>query len=196
MAKFMIEIYKAYQGKSAIFSQADINHLISHERDGHIYGFRVDRSEGDISITHYGGNAGYNTGMTISLTSGNGLVYLINSENGWQLGRDLLLSASAQYQWKNFKQTPVYRKKLTSDVLSRFAGKYKWNKQDDFSVRYDETINSLSLIFPVGIEYKLTPIVGDEFEFIHQDSGDKVTFSQKGGIQSFSLYGGIAVKLN
>ncbi len=46
----------------------------------------LNRSGDDISITHYGGNAGYSTGMTISLTSGNGLVYLINSDNGGGAG--------------------------------------------------------------------------------------------------------------
>lgn len=196
MAKFLIEIYKAYQGKSLLFSQSEIKSLISHERDGHIYGFRVDLSDDGISITHYGGNAGYNTGMTINLTSGNGLVYLINSDNGWKLGRDLFLSASQQYNWKNFKQTNVYRKHLDNEVLKELSGKYKWNNQDDFSVRYNENNNIISLLFPGGDEYKLTPIVGEELEFIHQNSGEKVTFFKKDGIQSFTLYGGLAVKQN
>jgi CubicO group peptidase (beta-lactamase class C family) len=194
MAKFLIEIYKAYQGKSSVFSQSDIKSLISHERDGHIYGFRVEQADGEISITHYGGNTGYSTGMTINLSSGNGLVYLINSENGWALGRDLFLSASQVYNWKFFKQINAYRKHLDSEVLKGLSGKYKWNNQDDFSVRFDENNNLISLLFPGGDEYKLTPIVGDELQFIHPNSGDKVTFLKKDGIQSFSLYGGLAVK--
>ncbi len=39
MAKFLIEIYNAYQGKSSIFSQSDIKSIINHERDGNVYGF-------------------------------------------------------------------------------------------------------------------------------------------------------------
>lgn len=194
MAKFLIEIYNAYQGKSSVFSQSDVKTLISHQRDGHIYGFRVDETDGEISITHYGGNTGYNTGMTINLSSGNGLVYLINSENGWALGRDLLLSTAQIYQWKNFTRTYVYRKKVDSETLSGLAGNYKWNNRDDFSVRFHESNNFVSLLFPGGDEYKLTPIAGGELEFIHQNSGDKVTFLKKDGGQAFSLYGGIAVK--
>lgn len=196
MAKFLIEIYKAYQGKSSVFSQTEIKSLLSNERAGQIYGFIVDRSNDGIAITHYGGNAGYRTGMTINLTTGNGLVYLINSDNGGMLGDELFLSAAQVYNWKIFKQTTVHRKHLDAQLLKELSGGYKWNNQIDLSIRFDETNNSISLFFPNGDEYKLTPIVGDELEFIHQKSGIKVKFSKKDGVQSLYLYGELAVKLN
>ena len=196
MAKFLIEIYKAYQGKSAVFSQAEIKSLISDERDGQIYGFRVDRVDDDIAITHYGGNAGYRTGMTINLTTGNGLVFLINSDNGGMLGDELFLSAAQVYNWKNFQQTTAYKKHLDAQILKGLTGAYKWNNRVDLVIRFDENNNSISLFFPNGDEYQLTPIIGDEFEFIHQKSGIKVKFLKMNGIQSFSLYGELAVKQN
>lgn len=197
MAKFLIEIYNAYQGKSSIFSQSDIQSIISQERDSQVYGFILNRSGNDISITHYGGNAGYRTGMTISLTSGNGLVYLINSDNGGALGNELLLSASQVYNWQHFKQTNVQRKNIRSDVLKRLSGKYKWNNQIELSITFDENNNQISLYFPNGDEYKLVTIAGDKdtLEFIHPNTGVKVTFSIKDEYQSFSLYGQTAVKL-
>ena len=195
MAKFLIEIYKAYQGKSSIFSQADIKSIISQERDGQVYGFILNRSGDDIAITHYGGNAGYRTGMTISLTSGNGLVYLINSDNGGALGNELLLSAAQVYNWQHFKQTNAQREQVSSEVLKGLSGEYKWNDQIDLSIRYDASHNLISLIFPNGDEYKLTPIVGDELDFIHPNTGVKVTFLMKDDFRSFTLYGQTAVKL-
>lgn len=195
MATFLIEIYRAYQGKSSIFSQSDIKSIISHERDGHVYGFILNRSGDDISITHYGGNAGYRTGMTISLTSGNGLVYLINSDNGGPLGNELMLSASQVYNWQHFKQTNVQRKQVSSEVLKGLPGEYKWNNQIDLSITFDENNKLISLIFPNGDEYKLTPVVGDELEFIHPDTGVKVMFIKKDDFRSFTLYGQTAVKL-
>ncbi len=83
---------------------------------------------------------------------------------------------------------------MSNDVLKQLQGHYKWNDQDDFAVRFDENNNSISLLFPGGTEYKLIPIVSDALGFIHQNSGDKVTFLNRGGSWSFSLYGGIAVK--
>lgn len=196
LAAFMIEIYNAYQGKSTVFSQPDIQSIISHERDGLAYGFIVDRSGSGISITHYGGNAGYRTGMTIDLITGNGLVYLTNSDNGGNLGNELLLSASKVYGWQHFKQTDVQRNEVSSEVLKGLPGEYKWNNQIDLSIRFDETSNQISLYFPNGDEYKLTPVLGDELDFIHPNTGVKVSFIKKDKLRSFTLYGQLAAKTN
>lgn len=196
MAKFLIEIYNAYQGKRSIFSTSDIESMISQERDGLAYGFILNRSGDDISITHYGGNIGYRTGMTISLTSGNGLVYLINSDNGGALGNELLLSASQVYGWEHFRQTEATRTQVSPDDLMPLAGDYKWNKQVDVSIRYDESSSSISLIFPNGDAYELTPILGEELDFIHAGTGVTVSFLQKDDYNSFKLYGQTAVKLD
>ncbi len=196
MGKFLIEIYNAYQGKSSIFSHSDIKSMLSHERDGHVYGFILQRSGDDIAITHYGGNAGYRTGMTISLTSGNGLVYLTNSDNGGALGNELLLSASQVYNWKQFKQTIVQRKQVEPEVLKGLSAKYKWNNQIDLSITFDEINNKVTLHFPNGDEFKLVPVAGEELDFIHPNTGVKVSFLKKDGFRSFTLYGQTAVKLN
>lgn len=155
----------------------------------------MNRSGDDIAITHYGGNAGYRTGMTISLTSGNGLVYLINSDNGAALGNELLLSASQVYDWQHFKQTNVQRKQVSSEVLRGLAGKYKWNNQIDLSIKFDENNDQISLYFPNGDEYKLTPIQGEEQDFIHPNTGVKISFLKNDNLSSFTLYGQTAVKL-
>ena len=195
MALFLIEMYKAYHGKSSIFTQADIQSIIKQERDGQAYGFLLSRSGGDIAITHYGGNVGYRTGMTISLTSGNGLVYLINSDNGGALGNELLLSASQVYSWEHFKQTNASREQVSAEELEQLSGDYKWNNQVDLSIRYDESNELIALIFPNGDEYKLTPITGDELNFIHLNTGVEVAFLEKDDFKSFTLYGQTAVKI-
>ncbi|PHN06996.1 serine hydrolase domain-containing protein [Flavilitoribacter nigricans] len=195
LSKFLIEIYNAYQGKSAIFSQSDIQSILSQERDGHVYGFLVNRSGDDIALTHYGGNEGYRTGMTISLSSGNGLVYLINSDNGVALGNELLLSASRVYNWQHFEQSQVTRKQVNADDLKPLAGEYKWNGQIDLSIRYEESDQQIILIFPNGDEYKMTPIVGDGLAFIHPNTGVELTFLTEDKFESFRLYGQTAVKL-
>jgi hypothetical protein len=155
----------------------------------------LNRSGDDIAITHYGGNAGYRTGMTISLTSGNGLVYLINSDNGGALGNELMLSASQVYNWQHFKQTNAQRKQVTSKVLKGLSGEYNWNNQINLSVTFDENKGQISLFFPNGDEYKLTPIDGDELDFIHPNTGVQISFMTKDDLQSFTLYGQTAIKL-
>jgi len=195
LAKFLIEIYRAYHGKSAIFNQDEIATILSQERDGHVYGFIVNRTEDDITITHYGGNMGYRTGMTISLINGKGLVYLTNSDNGGLLGNELLLSASQIYGWSDFKQENVYRKEVSDDILKGLAGKYMWNKQIPLSITYNDDNKSISLFFPNGDEYQLSPIKGEELDFIHPNTGVEVSFSDKDHLQSFSLYNQTATKM-
>jgi CubicO group peptidase (beta-lactamase class C family) len=194
LAKFMTAIYNAYQGKPSIFSQSDIESMIKDERDSHVYGFIVNRTEDDLAITHYGGNAGYRTAMTISLTTGNGLVYLINSDNGGNLGNELLLSAAQVYGWKHFPQTQAERKEIDTQTLKALVGAYKWNDQIDLNIRYDEKEKRIVLIFPNGDAYKLVPVVGDELDFVHPNTGIEVAFLQEDNFNSFSLYGQKALR--
>ncbi len=196
LAKFLIEIYRAYKGDSSIFSQADIHALINDERNGSVYGFLLNHSGDDIAITHYGGNAGYRTGMTISLTSGNGLVYLMNSDNGAALGNELLLSASQVYHWKHFKQTEVQLELIEPRVLKELTGKYRWNNETELSITFDESTEKVSLHFPNGDIYELVPVAGEELDFIHPNTGVSVSFLKKDNYRSFNLYGQTAVKLN
>ena len=194
LAKFMTQIYNAYQGKPSIFSQSDVESMISDERDGHIYGFIVNRTKDDLAITHYGGNAGYRTAMTISLTTGNGLVYLINSDNGGNLGNELLLSAAQVYGWKHFGQNQLHRQEIDTEILKTLVGEYNWNDQVDLNMRYDEKEKLIALIFPNGDEYKLVHVVGDELDFVHPSTGIEVSFLQGDNYDSFSLYGQKALR--
>lgn len=196
LSNFLIEIYRAYNGESSVFSKSDIETILADERYGQSYGFILNRTEDDIAITHYGGNAGYRTGMTISLTSGNGLVYLINSDNGGSLGNALLLSAAQVYDWQHFPQTSAERDTVTADVLKELPGQYKWNDQIDLSVTYDEASNQISLFFPNGDEYKLTPTVGEDLDFIHANTGVTLTFHEADNFNTFTLYQATANKLN
>ncbi|MEM0517107.1 serine hydrolase domain-containing protein [Aequorivita flava] len=194
MANFLIEIHKGYQDQSSIFSKSEIQSILNQERDGHIYGLIVDKSEKGFAITHYGGNAGYRTGMTIDLNTGKGLVYLINSDNGGALGNELLLSASQLYRWNHFKRTSAKRNQLDSEVLKQLIGKYKWNSQVELSISYDDETNLFSLHFPNGDTYELISIKDEELCFINPNTGVNVKFLKSSNYNSFLLYGQTAVK--
>ncbi|WP_417201372.1 serine hydrolase domain-containing protein [Bizionia sp.] len=194
MANFLIEIYKGYQGESAVFSKSEIQSILNQKRDGHIYGLIVDKSDASFAITHYGGNAGYRTGMTIDLNTGKGLVYLINSDNGGALGNELLLSASQLYNWNHFKRTSVKRNTLDIPLLKQLSGKYKWNNQVELSISFNEAAKQLLLHFPNGDTYTLIPVKDSELSFINPNNGVKVQFLKSSEFKSFNLYGQMAVK--
>lgn len=196
MAKFLIEIYKGYQGRSSVFSKAEIQSIIDQERDGHIYGLIVDKSNSGFAITHYGGNAGYRTGMTLDLNTGKGLVYLINSDNGGALGNELFLSASQVYGWNHFKRDTVKRKVQDTELIKTFAGEYKWNDQVDLNISFNRDFAQLFLHFPNGDGYDLVAIEGEALTFVNPNTGVIVKFLESSDFNSFILYGQKAIKLN
>ena len=194
MALFLIEIYKAYHGKSALFTQAEIEAMLDQQREGHVYGFIIQREGDAISLTHYGGNVGYRSGMTINLTSGNGLVYLINSDIGADLGNELLLSASEVYDWPHFKQTAVRRGEISEDSLQALAGDYFWNNQIELSLEFDKEQKQIVLVFPNGDRYELYPVQSNGLQLIHPKTGVMISFRKEDAMEVFSLYGQKAVR--
>ncbi|MDW3646055.1 MAG: hypothetical protein R8P61_03255 [Bacteroidia bacterium] len=75
------------------------------------------------------------------------------------------------------------------------SGEYKWKKQIDLSIQYDDSKGLISLYFTNGEEYKLIPIHGDEMDFVNPNTGVKVSFINKDDFRSFTLYGQTAGKL-
>ena len=195
MATFMLEIYKGYQGKSTLFSQSEIKQMLENEKDGHVYGFILNHEGDDITLTHFGGNVGYRTGMSISLTTGDGLVYLLNSDNGAALGNQLMLTASKLYDWSSFKQIIKTKREAKIEILKSLAGNYLWNEQLELSISYDDEHQQISLHFPNGDQYKLTPIEGHGKSFIHQDTATLLSFSSWDKKAEFTVYGQLAVKM-
>lgn len=83
LAMFLLEIHKAYEGKSNVFTQASILEMLANPISNHAYGFRLIGGGDQVFITHYGGTVGYRAGMTLNLQTGNGA----EQPNNW-LRRD------------------------------------------------------------------------------------------------------------
>ena len=109
LALFLLEIHKGYEGTSSLFTQASIGKLLSNKVENHTYGFRLI-GEGDmVFITHYGATEGYRAGITFNLQTGDGAVFLANSNNGANLGEEFFNSVSRTYEWPVFREKKVKR---------------------------------------------------------------------------------------
>ena len=188
LATFLLEIRKGYEGKSGVFSQASIRELLAKPIEDHAYGFRL-MGEGDqVFITHYGGTVGYRAGMTLNLRTGDGAVYLTNSDNGANLGVEFFSAVSRAYDWPTFREVQVMRATQPVDVLQSLVGQYAFPEQDrKVSVVYEN--QALTLLFPNGERYAMTPIQGESREFIHPDSAARASFDGKGADLLLHLYG-------
>jgi len=196
LAALLVEVWKGYHGRSSVFKQASLRALLDAPPvEGHVYGFRLIGEGAGRMLVHYGGTAGYNAGMAINLQTGDGAVYLANAESGRVLGHELLMSVSRVYGWQAFRETRVRRARAEAAALEGLGGRYHfaaWNSR----VVVEQAQAQLSLVFPNGDRYALTPIEAPEpLQFIDAISGVRVGF-QRGaeGVVTMQLYGGQGVR--
>lgn len=189
VAMFLVEIRRGYEGKSDVFTQASIREMLANPIQNHAYGFRL-MGEGDqVFIIHYGGTVGYRAGMTLNLRTGDGAVFLTNSDNGANLGAEFFSAVSRAYGWPIFREEHVKRMHPPPAVLQSLTGSYAFAEQGwKVSVIYQN--DSLTLVFPKGDRPSLimVPIQGRPREFIH-DTGVRISFDGEGDDMKIHLYG-------
>jgi len=196
LAKFLVEIFKAYHGQSDALDKEAIRHLLHDQRHGHAYGFIVSSNEGEApTITHYGGNVGYRSFMFINLQTGDGAVYLTNSDGGGNLGSEFLHSASRVYGWQSYQQQEAVRAYRSEEALKRLVGEYAFNENLKVTIDYSDSEKAIGVNFPNGDRYSLVPIAGD-YQFIYAGSGVTVSFAIDADTQSLTLYGDTATKVD
>lgn len=189
LAMFLLEIHKGYHGKSDFFSQASIRELFSSPINNHAYGFRL-MGEGDqVFITHYGGTVGYRAGITLNLQTGDGAVFLANSNNGANLGEEFFSAVSRVYDWPVFRAQKVKRVEHSSADLDSLVGIYSFGQQD-WQVSVVRERDSLKLVFPAGnrLPLSMVPIQGRAFEFIHE-TGVVANFIGENNNMKIQLFG-------
>lgn len=188
LATFLLEIRKGYEGKSDVFSQASVREMLAKPIDDHAYGFRLIGEGDQVFVTHYGGTVGYRAGMTLNLLTGDGAVYLTNSDNGANLGVEFFSAVSRAYNWPTFREVQVTRATQPVDVLQSLSGQYEFAEQDwKVSVVYEN--QALTLLFPNGDRYAMAPVQGGPREFIHPDTAVRASFDGEGADLLLQLYG-------
>lgn len=187
LAQVLLEMHKAYKGQSSVLAKASMEGLLSKPVDGSSYGFRRMVAEDQLFVTHYGGTVGYNAGMTLNLDTGEGAVYLTNSENT-HLGPEFLSAVARVYGWPIFREEKVTRASRPEEMLAPFSGDYVFPEQGwKVSVVFEQGM--LTLVFPNADRYALVPIEGGEHDFIHADSGVRASFERKADDLLINLYG-------
>ena len=193
LAALLIELRRAWLGQSKVLTRESIEELLAQPIEGHAYGFRL-MGEGDQRfLVHYGGTAGYNAGMTLNLQTGDGAVYMANSENGYALGPEFLGAVARGYGWPVFRALQVTRVPQPEAVLQSLAGAYAFAAQGwQVSVLYEH--EALTLVFPNGDRYAMAPIEGEPLDFIHPDTAVRARFQREGGELRLKLYGQTGVR--
>lgn len=134
LAKFIIEIQLAYQGKSEkVLNQKTTQLMLTpYINNGVGLGVFISDSASTQYFSHSGSNLGFVSLYDGSFTGGNGIIVMANTDNGAIL-QEIINSIATVYGFKGLLFTSVKTiVKVDTSVLKKYTGIYK--SSPDFTV--------------------------------------------------------------
>ncbi|MEQ1817504.1 MAG: serine hydrolase [Terricaulis sp.] len=114
LAQVAIEMARARRGESASVLSAEMaQRMLTEERDSSVLGWMLGSGGG--MFWHNGGTQGYRASMRMYSETGDGLVFLSNSDNGHDIVFALTNAVAAHWNWPNYEPrfiSPVVLVKL------------------------------------------------------------------------------------
>ena len=139
LAKIIIDLQNSYRNKGGILNQASVKDMMTplalvsdgftKEQIG-LGTFLLQNNkrtdEASRYFNHSGSNAGFIADATGSLTNGNGLVVMMNDNNGAnELGKEIRRAVAQVYGWTGFLPKPLTTYILPDSLLDAYVGRYQ-----------------------------------------------------------------------
>ncbi|WP_316755635.1 serine hydrolase [Pedobacter aquatilis] len=128
LAKYIIETQLAYKGKSAkVLDEQTTKLRLSPymNKNGAALGVFVEDYNGVKYFGHGAGNAGFTGGYYGSFEGGNGLIIMVNSDNG-EIIQELINSISTTYGFAGLSKTrKVTLTEVSEQELNSYLGNYQ-----------------------------------------------------------------------
>jgi CubicO group peptidase (beta-lactamase class C family) len=136
LCHYIIEMQLAYAGKSArVLNKQSVHTMLTPAENAGESGLGVfiNKKGGDSYFQHGGANEGFRCQYYGSLENGNGVVIMVNSDNG-NIMNEVLNSVAKVYKWNDFyvpeKKTVVT---VPENILDEYLGMYG-NEEVTFSI--------------------------------------------------------------
>ncbi len=161
LARLVIDLQNSYRGKGGVLSQASAKAMMTplavvsdgcyKEQIGlgaFLLQCTVSTNERGVYFTHTGVNAGFLAEATGSVVGGNGVVVMMNDNNGAnELGKEIRRAVAQVYNWIDFLPKPLLPRTLPDSLLDEYVGRYQRGADEVVSVRRKgnlliETINN------------------------------------------------------
>jgi CubicO group peptidase (beta-lactamase class C family) len=195
LAKYIIETQLAYEGRSAkvLNQQMTVLRMTPYRNEHAALGVFLDNLDSTKYFQHGGANEGFRCQYFGSLTGGNGLVIMVNSDNGAIIA-EIVNSIAKVYHMKGLFRS-VVRKKISIDstVLQQYAGSYSFNSKVTVVVSREGDNLFVQLtgqpkfqIFPESKNKFFLTVVDAEIEFISDGTGQisKAILYQNGEVHN------------
>ena len=193
LALFAIEVRNAYLGEGDLLDRSTAVELLTAQLDDEGIGIIV-RGEGEtFSFAHGGGNVGYRAFMIMYVDSGDGAVYMTNSDQGSAVGREMLRAASSVYGWPGYKPTMMRRVAVERAALTPLEGTYDFGDGVQVVIALHDSMDQISITFPNGDKYALVPT--GPLSFVHPETGVTVDFEGTDDLRKVIVYGDAGVRV-
>jgi CubicO group peptidase (beta-lactamase class C family) len=127
LAKYIIETQLAYAGKSAkVLDQTSTKlRLTPYQDQSAALGVFIEDYNGKKYFGHGGANEGFRSGYYGSFEGGNGLVIMVNSDNG-EIIQELINSIATVYNFTGLNKSTILRPIAVEDkLLDSYLGNYQ-----------------------------------------------------------------------
>lgn len=192
LAKFIIETQQSLQGKSNKVLSKEMSQLMLTpylDRRAAL-GVFIENKGGQKYFTHGGSNEGFRSIYYGSMDGGNGVVIMVNSDNG-AIMQEIINSIASVYQWKDFYK-PIVKKlvAVADSISSAYVGKYEIRPQfiltitkENGQLKAQATGQGKLDLFPEAENKYFVKVANIILEFVRNESGmvDKVFIYQNGG---------------
>jgi CubicO group peptidase (beta-lactamase class C family) len=180
LAKYIIETQLSLKGESEKVLSAEYTELrLTPYKGNAALGVFIDTKEDDKYFQHGGANEGFRSQYYGDIESGNGVVVMVNSDNG-AIMQEIIRSVAGAYEWENFYDDDVKKiAKLSDDELKAFEGFYRAKEGNNY-LRFLVKDHQLALTqLWDGREIMFSPESG--LDFFCKDFPFPLKFARKGG---------------
>jgi CubicO group peptidase (beta-lactamase class C family) len=184
LSKYIIETQLALQGKShkVINQQTTKLRLTPYLNKNAALGVFIDSLQDGVKYFEHGGaNEGFRCLYFGSLQGGNGVVVMVNSDNG-DIMNEIVNSVAKVYEFKGLNRSK-FRKEiaLADTILQKYTGKYEISPKLTFAVTLEgnklygqPTGQQRQQLFPESQNKFFLKKIDVEVEFVKDDKGEVV----------------------
>jgi CubicO group peptidase (beta-lactamase class C family) len=146
LAYYIIETQLSLEGKSAkVLTQEFTKLRLNPYMETAGLGVFIDTKGNDKYFQHSGGNEGFRSQYFGSMANGNGVVVMVNSDNG-AIIREIIGSVAGVYGWNDFYNTPIKKIiTLSENKLKAFEGYYESQVNKNTYIQFTIKENQLML---------------------------------------------------
>lgn len=186
LARFMIEIQKAFNGKKNDIIPKDVVKAMLTKQDPGEFGLgpEVDDTS-SLSFSHGGVNEGFQS-QFMGFVNGKGAVVMTNSSNGMNLIKEIIPSIAAVYEWpaRNYADVKIVQPvTINPTVYENYINDYRVGGTVPFKFATENNKLVVWLPYPgptdLPKKFELTPESETSFFHISDEARFRVTFASK-----------------